>query len=449
MGILAASFMYWQGESQIHRSRTAFGQVLLGGAIGVLILSLFAAHMLFNLIPSGLAFFLFIVSIGLSVYTALRHHSQALMIIALLAGYLVPFLVDSANPNIWIFAGYEALFSIAMILLALRYSFRGAYYVAFGVLHLPLLVGLISNNVTTETRNALIIAVFLQHILLYSLSVLRTKENQMDPPITLYMSFGLLVAWMFGLYGHLSERLTYEWMIASWSTLYSITTFWLYSRKRVLTVHLSIATLGWFLWLVYVLHFEQSSAAIIAEGAIALYLGVKLKSKIQQITGVLVFIMGSINVLYHPITEIFSTGTLAWLVLLVSIASLYIATNRILEESRGKSEFNLLLLWSEAILFLVFITEVTNVLTDSLSFDYQHLILSAVWVVYAILVIFTGIIMKRQKVRLAGILFLFVALIKIVLVDLPDVSTAIRAILFLGLGAIGVAISRLFYKRKG
>jgi hypothetical protein len=169
----------------------------------------------------------------------------------------------------------------------------------------------------------------------------------------------------------------------------------------------------------------------------------------QQITGVLVFIMGSINVLYHPITEIFSLGTLAWLVLLVSIASLYIATNRILEESRGKSEFNLLLLWSEAILFLVFITEVTNVLTDSLSFDYQHLILSAVWVVYAILVIFTGIIMKRQKVRLAGILFLFVALIKIVLVDLPDVSTAIRAILFLGLGTIGVAISRLFYKRKG
>jgi hypothetical protein len=301
----------------------------------------------------------------------------------------------------------------------------------------------------TEIRNALIIAVSLQHILLYSLTVFRSKENQMDPPITLYMSFGILAAWMFGLYGSLSERLSYEWMIASWSILYSITTFWLYSHKRALTVHLSIATLGWFLWLVYVLHFEQSSAAIIAEGAIALYLGIKLKSMLQQITGALVFIMGSINVLFHSITEIFSTAMLAWLVLLVSIASLYIVTNRTLEESKGKAEFILILLWSEAILCLVFITQVTNVLTDSLSVDYQHLILSAVWVVYAILVIFMGMIMKKLKVRLAGILFLFVTLIKIALVDLPDVSIAIRAILFLGLGAIGVAISRLFYKRKG
>jgi uncharacterized membrane protein len=444
LGILAAGFMYWQGEVQIRRSRTALGQVLLGGSMGVLILSLFAAHMLFDLIPSGLAFLLFIVTIGVSVYTSLRHRSQALMIITLFAGYLVPFLVDSANPSIWIFAGYEALFSIAMILLSLRYSFRGVYFVAFGVLHLPLFVGLISDNVT-ESRVAIIIAVFLQHILLYGLTTFRSKEAQMDHPITLYMSFGLVAAWAFGLYGSLDERLAYEWMIASWSVLYSITA---YCQKREHAVYLSIATFSWFLWLVYVLHFEQASAAILAEGAIAIFLGIKLKSKLQQITGFTAFIIGLISVLLQPVTEIFSTETFAWLVLLASIGSIYIFSNPILEESKGKTEFRLLLLWSEAILFLIFITQVTNALTESLTFDYKHLILSAVWVIYAILVIFTGIIMKKQKIRLAGILFLFVSLLKIVFVDLPDVSTAIRAILFIGLGAIGVGISRLFYKRK-
>jgi uncharacterized membrane protein len=119
-----------------------------------------------------------------------------------------------------------------------------------------------------------------------------------------------------------------------------------------------------------------------------------------------------------------------------------------LEESKGKTEFKLLLLWSEAFLLLVFITQVTNVLTRSLTFDYQHLMLSTVWVIYAILVIFAGLIIKKPKVRLAGILFLFITLLKIIFFDLPDVSTAMRAILFIGLGAIGVAISRLFYKRK-
>ncbi|MEX2462519.1 MAG: DUF2339 domain-containing protein [Paenibacillaceae bacterium] len=448
LGILAAGFMYWQGEVQVRRSRSALGQVLLGGAMGVLILSLFAAHMLFDLIPSGLAFFLFIVSIGVSVYTALRHRSQALMIITLFAGYLVPFLVDAANPNIWLFAGYEALFSLAMILLSLHYSFRGAYFVAFGVLHLPLLAGLINGDVT-DSRNPILLAVFLQHILLYALTTFRSKETRIDHPISLYMSFGLMVAWMYGLYGSSSDRLIYEWMIALWSVFYSVTAFWLYSQKKAFTVHLPIATLGWFLWLVYVLHFEQASAAILAEGAIALGLGIKLKSKLQQITGIAAFIIGLIGVFLHPIMEIFSTETFAWLVLLVSIGSLYMFSNHSLEESKGKTEFKLLLLWSEAILFLVFITQATNVLTRSLTFDYQHLILSAIWVIYAILVIFTGMIIKKQKVRLSGILFLFVTLLKIVFVDLPDVSTAIRAILFIGLGAIGVAISRLFYKRKG
>jgi uncharacterized membrane protein len=448
LGIIAAGFMYWQGELQFHRNRTALGQVLLGGSMGVLILSLFAAHMLFDLISTSLAFLLFIVSIGLSVYTAIRHRSQALIIITLFAGYLVPFLVDSANPSIWIFAGYEALFSITMILLSLRYAFRGVYFVAFGVLHLPLFVGLISDNVT-ESRAAIIIAVFLQHILLYTLTTFRSKETQMDHPITLYMSFGLVAAWAFGLYGSLNERLVYEWMIASWSVLYSVTAFWLISKKREPAYHLSIATFSWFLWLVYVLHTDQVSAAILAEGAIALYLGIKLKSKLQQITGITAFLIGLISVLNQPITEIFSTHTFAWLVLLASIGSIYIFLNRILEESKGKTEVKLLLLWSEAILFLIFITQITNVLTESLTFDYQHLILSAVWVIYAILVIFTGMIMKKQRIRLAGILFIFVALLKIVLVDLPDVSTAIRAILFIGLGAIGVAISRLFYKPKG
>jgi uncharacterized membrane protein len=448
LGILAAGFMYWQGEVQIHRSRTALGQVLLGGSMGVLILSLFAAHMLFDLIPSGLAFLLFIVSIGVSVYTAIRHRSQALMIITLFAGYLVPFLVDSANPNIWIFAGYEALFSIAMILLSLRYSFRGVYFTAFGVLHLPLFVGLISDNVT-ESRLAIILAVFLQHFLLYVITTFRSKETQMDHPITLYMSFGLVAAWAFGLYGSLDERLIYEWMLVTWSVLYSATAFWLISKKRESAIHLSIATFSWFLWLIYVLHFEQASAAILAEGVIALYLGIKLKSKLQQITGIIAFLIGLISVLKQPVTVIFSIETFAWLVLLASIGSIYIFLNHILKESKGKTEVKLLLLWSEAILFLIFITQITNVLTKSFSIDYQHLILSTVWVMYAILVIFMGMIMKKQKIRLAGILFLFVSLLKLVFVDLPDVSTPIRAILFIGLGAIGVAISRLFYKRKG
>ena len=162
-------------KSKFVGKRMALGKVLLGGSSGVLILSLFAAHMLFTLIPSTVAFFLYVVSIATSVFTAVRHRSQALMIITLLAGYLVPFLVDSAKPNIWVFAGYEGLFSMVMIVLSLRYSFRGAYFTAFGVFHLPLLISTLFGD-DTGSRPAILTVVILQHLLLlgYLFSVPKT-----------------------------------------------------------------------------------------------------------------------------------------------------------------------------------------------------------------------------------------------------------------------------------
>lgn len=447
LGVIVAGFMYWQGEVQFRRKRMALGQVLLGGSSGVLILSLFAAHMLFTLIPSTLAFFLYVVSIAISVFTAVRHRSQALMIITLLAGYLVPFLVDSAKPNIWVFAGYEGLFSMVMIVLSLRYSFRGAYFTAFGVLHLPLLFStLFADDI--GSRPAILTVVILQHLLLFAISVLRSKDSLIGQRITLFLSFGLLAAWTYGLYGGSKDRVFYEWMLAIWSLLYSATSFWLYRQKRAFSVQLSIATFSVFLWLVYVLHADQAGSAILVEGAIALCLGAKFKSKLQQISGAITYFIGMLFVLTHPIRDILSAESFAWLVLLATIGGLYAFYRATLEEGRARTEISLILLWMELIFLLIYLTQLTNSLTRTITYDYQHLILSAVWAVYAILLIVFGLIVQKPKARLVGIIFLFVTLLKIIFIDLPDVSTAVRAILFIGLGAIGVGISRLFYKRK-
>ena len=99
-------------------------------------------------------------------------------------------------------------------------------------------------------------------------------------------------------------------------------------------------------------------------------------------------------------------------------------------------------------LFLVFITQITLVATESLFWDMRHLLLSTVWLIYAVAIIVTGVVSSKQKIRFAGIAFLFVTLVKVIFIDLPDVSTAVRAILFIGLGSIGVGISRLFYSQK-
>lgn len=448
LGVAAAGLMYWQGEAQIRRQRAALGQVLLGGASGVLILSLFAAHMLFELIPSSLAFVLYVISIAISVITALRHRSQALMIITLLGGYLVPFLTKTEQPNMWIFAGYEGLFSMTMMLLSLRYSFRGAYFTAFGVLHLPLLIAMIASHEGSD-RPALLTIVILQHLLLFAVSLMGSQDSRIGQRITLFLSFGLLAAWTYGLYGASGDdRLLYEWMLALWSLLYIGTTVWLYQRKRTISTHLAIATFSIFLWLIYVLQADQAGAALLVEGGLALILGGLFRSRLQQISGALTYFIGMMFVFVHKIPNIFSLEAFGWFVLVATLGGLYAFYRNQVQKDHVHPFVPIILLWLEFILVLVYVSQLTNLLTSELNRDFQHLILSGVWAVYAVLLIIAGQFVRTAKANWVGILFLFVTLLKIIFIDLPDVSTAIRAILFIGLGAIGVGISRLFYKRK-
>ncbi|WP_171652688.1 DUF2339 domain-containing protein [Paenibacillus foliorum] len=448
LGVLASAFMYWQGERQSRQSRHALGQVLLGGSVAVLLLALAAAHMLYGLIPAWLAFTFYVLTISTGLWTSLRHRSQALSVIMMLAGYLIPFLVDSAKPNIWTFTAYETVFSIVMIVLAHRYAYRVAYYTAFFILHAPLLIGsLIADD--PEGRYALMIAVLLQHAVLFTLSTFRQNgEQKANRPVSLFLSFGLVAAWMYGLFGD-EAPFIYRLVVVSCALVYSVTAYWLIKQKKAAAIHLAIATFAWFLWLVHVLNADHLSSATLVEGTLAIILGIKLKSKLQQITGSLAYLFGMCSVWVQPIDAIFSAETIAWLMLLASLVVLYEFLKRLPEGSANwHQRYKSSLLWIDSVLFLIFITQVTQVLTHSLSADLQHLLLSAVWVLYAIAVIVTGVVMGKQKLRLAGILFLFITLLKIIFADLPDVSTAVRAVLFIGLGIIGVAVSRLFYKRK-
>ncbi|GAA3325902.1 hypothetical protein GCM10020331_059650 [Ectobacillus funiculus] len=71
------------------------GQVLLGGSVVIFfILSTFAAHMLYGLIVPSFAFILNVLWVILGIYLSHRHNSQPISIIAAVAGFLVPYLVE-------------------------------------------------------------------------------------------------------------------------------------------------------------------------------------------------------------------------------------------------------------------------------------------------------------------------------------------------------------------
>ncbi|WP_433945615.1 DUF2339 domain-containing protein [Paenibacillus sp. SN-8-1] len=444
MGLGAAALLFWYGEIQFRHKRQALGQVLQGGSIAILMLTLFAAHMLYELIPAPHSFVLYILSIGAGVFTAIRHRSQVLIMITMVGGYLIPFLIRSEVPDAWIFAGYEALFSVAIMVIAAIYSFRISYFTAFFMLHIPLFALYLGSD-TEAIRYAYLTALMLQYLGLFVLSFFRPLILTRGIPFLLFTGFILLSGWTALLF-HGDRAIIYEIVTAIWAFIYSITALWNFIWKKDYSIHASIASFALFLWLFDVLHAAGLAAALITLGTLTLLLGMKPRRTLQLVIGGVIYTSGLLWLALHPIQEVISLESAAWIVLLGSAA----LVARVLS---GLPVLPYFLLkrpvwnWAVPILFLIFMTQIDDVLTRELDFDSRHLILSALWALYAAGIIISGNVLKKRSVRMAGIFFLFLTLAKVIYIDLPGVSIAIRAILFMGLGAVGIAVSRLLYRR--
>ncbi len=444
LGAVLAAAMYWFGDRQVRQEREALGQVVLGGANAVLVLTLFAAHMLYDLIPLGIAFVLYIMSIAFGVFIAVHHRSQTLVIIALLSGYLIPFLAKSpANP--WMFILYTAVFSIAMMLVSVRFDFRAAYIVAITVLHVPLLI-LYAQGYYDNSKHLFLIAILLQHFVLYGITAAHRYRHKLDQMILLPISFFLLSLWMIGLYGS-DEGYTFSILTALLSILYSVTAVVSLKHKQMSQLFASIATYGWVVFIVDSVGRDYKASVLLILGMLSFILGIKLRSLLQQIVGLTLYLFSALLIFFNFMPEFFSPETLAWFLLVASMPIPYFVARKQQEPAWVLSLWNVFN-WVEAALGLIFLTQIAYVLTKAFSNDIMHLSMSGVWILYSAALIVFGLNTNRSRVRLAGVIFLFVILLKVIIIDLPWVSIAVRAVLFIALGLAGIATSRLLYKKK-
>lgn len=90
--------------------RRVFSLSIQGGAIGVLVMTVFAALQLYGLVPAMAAFALLALLVAATMFLALAQRSLALAVLALIAGFAAPILVGSGEGN------HVALFSWYLLL---------------------------------------------------------------------------------------------------------------------------------------------------------------------------------------------------------------------------------------------------------------------------------------------------------------------------------------------
>ncbi|WP_160031512.1 DUF2339 domain-containing protein [Paenibacillus sp. An7] len=445
IGFLAGAAFIYLGMRQHKHQRFLLSQVLLAGSIGIFMLTTFAAHYLYDFMNAPIAFVLNVLWTVLGLLFSYRYKSQTLGVLAIISGILTPFLVDN-NPSTPFFVCYEVMLYISAMIFAIRHRFVTLLYTSFILIHPAFLifsmVGTISND------RWIVYGVMVQHLILLASILLRKGMINHELRI-LISSFVLTAVW---------SRLILEsdiiLILLSFTLLYSgVSAYtWRKGFKDTLPYMLTISSYSLLFLLMEVAEKKWVIGLFIIEGFIALALGFIIQSLFQKINGLLIYLVGFLAgciVLLDGMDSIASVNTFIWIVILLTLAGMIVLLRHYPTENQTQTkEWIRVLYYGLGLLFLIFITDVTSVLTQNVSENAQHLIISSTWVGYAIAVIAYGLKKKIKQVRLAGIALLFLTLIKVIFFDLPTVSMIIKAVLFIGLGGIGILLSRFFYKKE-
>ncbi|PAT37662.1 DUF2339 domain-containing protein [Vandammella animalimorsus] len=109
LGVQAAAVAgLWFGWRQ-RQARRGFALSVQGGALGILLLTWFAAYRLYGLLPAGAALAGTLATLALTVWLALRQDALALAMFGVLGGFLAPLWLGSGGGHVALFSYYAAL----------------------------------------------------------------------------------------------------------------------------------------------------------------------------------------------------------------------------------------------------------------------------------------------------------------------------------------------------
>ncbi|ACT04797.1 DUF2339 domain-containing protein [Paenibacillus sp. JDR-2] len=447
LGYVACGAFIFVGFRQQKAKRPLLAQVLFGGSIGIGMLTTFAAHGLYELMNVPVAFILNIVFVVLGVLFSHNLRSQALAMLASAAGVLTPFLLNSDHPSVIFFVVYEALLFVSFMVFALGRKYAALFYQSFVLLQIAFAI----YELIADGNEKIVALGILAQQLVLLLSIFAKTPLIRHQLRLLVSSFALTALWFKLSYSELAFNVA---MLAFFA-MYALIAFWFLKKQKEeskdkVPYALTVASYALLFSLANFLPAESVPVVLLIEGVAALWLGFVVKSLTQQINGIVIYLIGCIlglDTVMGFMDSIVSMATLIWIVLLVTLGCLIKMVSRF-GVGRSTKEALLVLWYGIGLALLTFLTEVTNVLTKDLNTNAQHLLVSAVWVVYSVAVIGYGLKKQIKKARLTGLALLFLTLMKVIFMDLPSVSLLAKAVLFMGLGFIGILLSRFFYNKK-
>jgi len=279
------------GWRQRERKRS-FALSLQGGAIGVLLLVVFAAFKLYQLMPAGAAFALSVVLVAGAGVLAVKQNAMALAVFAILAGFLAPIWLSTGSGNHVALFGYYAvlnagIFAIAWwrpwrVLNLLGFVFTWGIGTLWGVLkYRP------EHFSTSEPFLLLFFAFYLLIPVLYARKRPAGRRDLIDGCLvfgTPLVAFSLQAGLLEG------ERMPLAFCALGLGALYAALAWWLRRDERFLALSTPYALLavGFATLAIPLALAAEATACVFAlEGAAMVWLGLRQQRRLPQLVGFL------------------------------------------------------------------------------------------------------------------------------------------------------------------
>ncbi len=486
LGVVAGLIML--GGGYLWRKKyPVLTQVLTGGGIGIMYLSIFASFTPLDLIPFILAVILLLVVCIASVILALRYNSMALAMLGIIGAFIAPFVLGAFDTGAAVtgdmsqgfeILGYTIIVDIGVLvvstfrnwrwftLVALLFSLLifGVWYVAFGD----------DAGITgAEISLTLIFLIFVGATTLFHAIWQRTPQPfdyvMMIINALGYVSISLGLLW--------SDFRAWTGGFTFLLALFYIVLAYLTLKRGVSNLRLSLFALGIAIVLLTVAFPIQfgdrawTTIAWAAEGTVLLWLSLRLPIQLFRWAGYGAYIITAFRLFFFDTaisiadyTPVFNERFLAFF---IGIAGMYLAgyllvkAKNKLNEQEAKAAIPIFFIAANFFTLWLFSAEILNTFDRSLYNlsthdrigslgvslrNFQNLSITALWAFYAVIALVIGIAKRIRFLRLSALTLLLIAIGKVFVYDVFKLAMVYRIVAFMGLGLLLLASGYLYQR---
>lgn len=454
----------WVGGEYTKKKFPRYAQGLLGGGSLAMFFSIYAGYSFYDLFSQVATFIVLVVIMALTVVMAIRYDALVIGLLGIIGGYATPFMVGSNAPNPWVLFTYLTILTVGVLGVSSYRKWILFNYLSFffnQTIILFWMLGEFSLEYLTPTLLFLVITFILYIGITTAYNIRHRKLSTTAETILMGLNAFLFFAW--------SAATLDGTIIEDYMGFYAIflSCCYVYLGRIVYAVYRDdkkqlFALFGTALVLITIamplqLKEHYLSIAWLTEALSVIFISFKLSSKRLRVGGLIVLAIALMSV-WEFVDSWWMTQEMFLLNFRTLIGLYAIAvtglTAWLYAKKGGDDEKPLAFILQGLVLveIFIFLTMQNSHFFSTKDFDFllspEQLSLSGIWMLYAIVLFTLGLKKYNRYLRFGGLGLIGIVIIKAFFVDLADLATVYKIVLFIILGLCLLGVSFVYQKKK-